>query len=456
MVELSFIILFLNEKKSLRLLLYSFLLMFSEISNSTVFVVDTLLDQLDNDINDGKCLTKSGTCSLRAALSESNFNNNKFKIILPSGVLEISLSGANENNNHMGDFDIYGEIIIEGKGVDSTVINLNGLDRAFDLFSTAKVTLKKLSITGGIDGIHDDVSGLGFGSALNIREMAFAELNQIKFYNNTSEFSEGAVIFQKGQLLSSYTSFENNLNTSAIWIDGPFTHINDCIVKGHNKQLFIVSGFDGFSELEKIIFNSCSFIDNHIKDNTGIMLVGSKVNKISFNNSVITNNSSQSELILNDNFSQLYFNHTTIYGNELFSESSHAVVDVHGPSLPTTYFSNSIVSNNGNVDIQIFGGGVHSLGGNYFGKISDGINQGIVLQKTDLSEPSEPIILSEIIKYNWLKFYRSPIIGSPVIKLGINSGCFEYDQISRKRSYPRCDAGSIEYKQDIIFFSQFE
>lgn len=414
--------------------------------------VDTLTDAADALVGDGICATPSGQCTLRAAISEANHNGLDNLILLPSGEINISVKGLAEDQNDTGDLDILGAIQIIGAS-DKTTINGNEIDRLFEVFPNADLNLKNLVLTGAVDGFPEQNHPENTGSVLKVHPSAQVELYQVDIRGNSSLSLFGTLILQQGFFSAEKVTLVDNLNSHAIWIDGPETRLKKCLITGHNRQVFIIEGIDGFAEHDLISINGCSFVGNN-SQGAGLMFVGSHILNIDIINSTISNNTSPTALIINDNGSQLFINQTTIYQNNI--DDLMVIHDVHGPGFAATYLSNSLVSNNAGVKMQFLGGGHRSLGGNYFGVISDGINQHMVPLESDVVDDSEPEILAELIQYNPYSVIMFPLDDAPVIDIGVSSGCNKTDQINQIRSKPMCDAGAIEWYSDLIFQNSFE
>src|SRR6187401_2456588 len=77
------------------------------------FTVNSKLDQPDNDLLDGRCRTKAGECTLRAAIMQANVTKARDKIKLPPGMYKLDREGI-EDNAERGDLDITSDMTIAG------------------------------------------------------------------------------------------------------------------------------------------------------------------------------------------------------------------------------------------------------------------------------------------------------------------------------------------------------
>jgi hypothetical protein len=89
-----------------------------------------------------------GKISLREAIIAANSTSGADSISLPAGTYLLTIPGSGENNCLQGDLDIKDDLTIIGAGADSTIVDANGLDRAFDIESGASL-IRGLTIRGG-------------------------------------------------------------------------------------------------------------------------------------------------------------------------------------------------------------------------------------------------------------------------------------------------------------------
>ena len=108
--------------------------------------VDTAADGVDQSLGDGICATPTGTCSLRAAISEANATAGFDRITIASGVDPVlSIAGDNDDTNASGDLDITSDIEIRGEGA---TVDGAGLDRVLHVVA-GNLTVHDMTITGG-------------------------------------------------------------------------------------------------------------------------------------------------------------------------------------------------------------------------------------------------------------------------------------------------------------------
>jgi len=81
------------------------------------FVVNSSADQSDSVSGDGYCETASGNgvCTLRAAIMESNQTAGPDRVVFDPSVISVNLSLPGNGGADVGDLDIFGSILIEGR-----------------------------------------------------------------------------------------------------------------------------------------------------------------------------------------------------------------------------------------------------------------------------------------------------------------------------------------------------
>jgi predicted outer membrane repeat protein len=144
---------------------------------AATFTVTTSLDLLDTAIGDGLCRTSEGqTCSLRAAIQESNALGGSHTIRLGGGPYRLTLQepGANDPDEDAaatGDLDVTADILVESTSATLRRIQVafNELigppaDRIFHVLPGGDLTLIGLSLE---DGVATSASTSRGGAILN-------------------------------------------------------------------------------------------------------------------------------------------------------------------------------------------------------------------------------------------------------------------------------------------------
>jgi CSLREA domain-containing protein len=127
------------------------------------FTVNSTADAVDTSPGNGACATTGGSCTLRAAIQETNALAGADTINLPAGIYELTIAGSGEDAAASGDLDITDSLKILGAGDDVTTIDAAGFDRVIHVLGeTTTVDLYGVEITGGKDPgfVHLNAGGI--------------------------------------------------------------------------------------------------------------------------------------------------------------------------------------------------------------------------------------------------------------------------------------------------------
>jgi hypothetical protein len=134
------------------------------------FTVNSTLDRVDLDVNDGECLTAAGTCTLRAAVMQANqIPNPGATIVLPAGLYFLTRLPTGANGDDVGDLNFATPaagspvIAIVGAGAETTIIDGNLIDRIITVHSQRTVTIAGVTIRGGLRAAGNGGGILVFG-----------------------------------------------------------------------------------------------------------------------------------------------------------------------------------------------------------------------------------------------------------------------------------------------------
>jgi CSLREA domain-containing protein len=171
------------------------------------FVVDSLADAVDADLNDDICSTTGGVCTLRAAVQQANQIAGFNEIELGAGTHLLSLLGAGDDVALTGDLDVDPPVLIRGAGPSLTSIDGNGIDRVFDIGSPDHdadpapevAVVKDLSVTLGDSGLEN---GGGFLARKNLR------IERVEVVDNAAPRGSAISTAVSGSLLGGNTIVE--------------------------------------------------------------------------------------------------------------------------------------------------------------------------------------------------------------------------------------------------------
>jgi CSLREA domain-containing protein len=221
------------------------------------FVVNSTADAVDVNPGDGVCADALGQCTLRAAVMEANALGGADTITLPAGTYTLTISGAGENAAATGDLDVTGNLIVNGAGAASTIIDGGGLDRVIEIRPGATVQINAVTIRSGeVTGVGIAGAGggiLNFAGTLTLTgsvvtrntaggvgggistESATTTLNSTTVSGNTASAAGG--IFNHGAMTVNASTVANNRGLlgdgGGIWNDGGTVTLNNSTVSGN-------------------------------------------------------------------------------------------------------------------------------------------------------------------------------------------------------------------------------
>ncbi len=173
-------------------LVAGFALLEGTVAQALELTVTSTTDAVDARPGDGVCATSTGTCTLRAAIQETNARGGPDTIVLQPGIYTLTIEGEYESTGATGDLDITDALTIKGMGAQDTRIDGNKLDRVFDIRvgDATEVHIEGVTITGG--DVFEEGSGIRATGRLTIRNSSITA--------NVSSAAGGGIIQQGGTL----------------------------------------------------------------------------------------------------------------------------------------------------------------------------------------------------------------------------------------------------------------
>lgn len=379
------------------------------------FTVNTTNDTVDAAPGNGTCADAGNQCSLRAAIMEANALSGADTITLAGATYLLSLTGRGENAGATGDLDITaGELTLFGAGIGgealTTIINGNGLDRVFDLFTDSTVTMYRVAIMGGDsqDALSTE-SAVGDGGGGIRAWEANLDLRDVVLQNNRASNQGGGLSFTynrfgRPQLTtltianSTLTHNEAGLNGGALIIGGGATaHIVNSDIISNTARAKSTSGINrygggglyvgaGYTPIGGDLLNTTvyltqtTFSDNLATDRNNNLISGAawggaihlELSVVSISQSTFQDNAAEGDFggaIYSDN-ARLTVTSSTFDHNRVLSEGGAIATG----SVHFTDIRNSTFTNNQAVEEALGGGGAISgrgqESGGFFG-ISD-------------------------------------------------------------------------------------
>lgn len=156
------------------------------LSPSATFNVNSTTDATDANPGNGICETASGNgvCTLRAAIQEANALAGADTINIPSGTFVMTINGLNEDNAATGDFDIKDDLVINGAGLENTIIDGNGLDRLFHITGTIGTTVQMTQLTIQHGNSFHPQSGYEGKAGCVLNDTGILDIQETLLYDN--------------------------------------------------------------------------------------------------------------------------------------------------------------------------------------------------------------------------------------------------------------------------------
>jgi hypothetical protein len=144
----------------------------------STFRVNTTLDTVAVNLQNGK--DSAGHISLRSAIMAADTHGGSNTIIVPAGLIKLTIPGANEDASASGDLDLKGKITIKGASSTGTIVDGNQLDRVFQVLG-GTISISKLTIR---DGLAAQGAGI-------LNSGGQVTLSSVRIMNNSAVGSSG-------------------------------------------------------------------------------------------------------------------------------------------------------------------------------------------------------------------------------------------------------------------------
>jgi len=175
--------------------------------NADTFVVDSTLDAVDDNPGDTFCDDGSGSCTLRAAVMESNALAGQDEIILSDETYTLTIPGGDDDAAN-GDLDIRDHLIVRGTGAESTIIDSNST-RAFHLVDgddLSQIEVEIYDLT-----IMNSLAGNAGGAIRNVAEVL--TVDGLSLRDNSAPRGAGIYVGPGGETEISNSAIHNNTAT---------------------------------------------------------------------------------------------------------------------------------------------------------------------------------------------------------------------------------------------------
>jgi CSLREA domain-containing protein len=394
------------------------------------WTVDSLLDQADSNPGDGACSAiSSGSCTLRAAIQESNATSGADRILLPAGTFTLSIAGKGDDTGATGDLDVFDHLEIVGAGSGLTTIDASSLDRVMHLhnanaiYPAPSISITGVTLTGGDATVLD-----GFlGGGLFAESLETLSLDDVHVVGNSAN-QGGGIHLLGGNTTMNRCSVRNN------------TAVDAAITNRYGDGLYASS-----AEVE---IKASTFSGNQGSHPASAALHLHGGGPVSIINSTVTANGS--------NGIRAYNNDTQITQSTIVGNGTNGISFGSYDGTDTLLLANSVLAGNASGSCSITSG-VYTHSGN----VEDGDSCSLSTASGELIN-TDPMLAALSLNGGTTECF-APLPGSPVIDLlPITDPYIQWEdqrgvrrpQDGNSDGQDRYDAGSVE--STIIFVDGFE
>ena len=339
----------------------------------TVFTVNTTDDTIDTSPGDGIAADVNGNTSLRAAVMEANALVGQDMINLPAGTYTRTMAGFNEGHAGTGDLDIRSTISIVANGAGSTIIDADGMDRVFHVFSNGNLTLQGVTALGG-DASENSLDNRAGGGIWN--NGGTLTLIQSTVTNNTTPSTGGGIAnTSNGRLTLTESTISHNVMQSSTFggggvFLGPLTDDASVTIDGGSIKGNTTSGSGGgiyaasMSDASEISISGVEIADNITAGQGGGIFLGeiSGTSRVTISSTDIIGNSA------NDHAGGIriggvgYGSSVTVADSVISSNVISSGKDAGGVLVNSVYGTVTLIRNTISANSANGGGGIVTYG----------------------------------------------------------------------------------------------
>ncbi len=236
---------------------------------SITFTVDSTADGIDDNPGNGVCHTAAGACTLRAAIMEADEATSDVTIDVPGGTYVLSIPPISTTDTITnGDLNLTPPpsgnpvIIINGAGMNNTLIDGNHLDRVFSISAGRSVIISNLTIRNGVVPTFQNGGGLA-----NEGEVV---LNSVRVFNNSAVGGlGGGGIYNDNQMTINDSLIDGNVTPSTYGgglanAFGGSLRINHSIIANNRAPAGIGGGiYDVSGQATTVILTATAVYSNY-------------------------------------------------------------------------------------------------------------------------------------------------------------------------------------------------
>lgn len=230
-------------------------------SARAAILVTTFEDEMEVPANwDGDCSLREAILAAETdtAVDACAAGSGADIITLPAGTYPLSITGVLEDNSVSGDLDIHSSITFNGVSATTTIIDGGQIDRVFEIFPGANVTLSNLTVRNGkvMDQTDNDGGGIYNRGTLVLDRMTLSGNSAQK--SGASGQPRGGGIYNTGELTATNSNILDNKASHTIDFTnagkgggiynaaGASAAFTDCTISGNGAANFVPQQQNGF------------------------------------------------------------------------------------------------------------------------------------------------------------------------------------------------------------------
>ncbi len=405
---------------------------------SITFNVNSTADAVDDNAGNGICHTAAGTCTLRAAIMEADESASDVTIDVPSGTYVLSIPPISMSDTITnGDLNLTpppsGDpvIIINGAGLNNTIIDGNQLDRVFNVSAGRSVIINHLTIRNGAVPQYQNGGGLA-----NEGEVV---LNSVRVFNNSAVGGTGGGgIYNDSQMTINDSLIDGNVTPSTYGgglanAFGGSLRINNSIISNNRAPAGMGGGiFDVSGQTVGVVLTATAVYSNYAFGGGGLSRDWNTGGPMRIVDSAIYSNTAwgwHGGGIDVGNFTggDLHVTNSTISGNSAHRDGGGIAIESNNSRVSLYNATIAYNSAGANLDYIGRGGGIASI--------------------------ATAVFTSQYTLFAWNTDVFTTHLGSFVITLTEGNECygsfgFERDDIMAQYDTARCHPTSLIYHGD--------
>ncbi len=251
-------------------------------------------DAPDANLADGICADAQGKCTLRAAIEQSNADNDAAVIFLTEGMTyrvntTLKIASSVSIFGHLGrSMALSAPTITAASGATIRILEIDAPDEQVSIWSTR--------ITGGDLRATNNGGGIG-GAGILIRKGSTVFLDRVEVANNVADRLSGGGIYNDGTLSILQSNISNNRVSDWQAVDNPQLYHGGGLVNVGQAKITASSFINNSARVGGAIAASRGSIDDAGATRTTILASTLTNNRASFDGAAIYSDFSEMDII---------------------------------------------------------------------------------------------------------------------------------------------------------------